>query len=159
MKKEKNTELSEELLERAQEGADAPPQADTPAEAADKKAKRALQQLTSMDDEDEKNVEFSLRTILGGDILTGSWFRRYFWFFVFITFLSIVYVSNRYAYQQEMIESKNLSDTLLDRRYKALTRSAELLEKTLRSHVEEDLVDSTLQTSLTPPYTLKRDAE
>lgn len=58
-----------------------------------------------------------------------------------------------------MIDRINLSDTLLDARYKALTRSSELLERTLRSRVEESLADSTLRTPTTPPYLLKIEEE
>lgn len=66
-----------------------------------------------------------------------------------------MYSGNRYICQQEMIESKVLSDTLLDRRYKALTRSAQLKEKMRRSYIEESLTDSTLQTANTPSFNLK----
>ena len=55
--------------------------------------------------------------ILGGDMLGGQWFRKQFWFIVTLTAMLIVYISNRYYCQQEMLETKALSDTLLDRRY------------------------------------------
>ena len=90
-------------------------------------------------------------------MLGGHWFRQQFWFIVMVVGMIIVYVSNRYSCQQEMIETKVLSDTLLDRRYKALTRSSQLKEKMRRSYIEETLVDTNLQTSNTPLFYLKVD--
>lgn len=124
----------------------------------EKRAQASFRRLTG-EDEEEGNVNVSLRTILGGDILAGRWFRRQFGFILLLVFFAIIYVANRYACQQEMIDRINLSDTLLDARYKALTRSSELLERTLRSRVEESLADSTLRTPTTPPYLLKIEEE
>ena len=90
-------------------------------------------------------------------MLGGQWFRRQFWFIVMIVGMLIIYVSNRYSCQQEMIETKVLNDTLLDRRYKALTRSSQLKERMRRSYIEETLVDTTLQTANTPSFYLKVD--
>jgi len=43
---------------------------------------------------------------------------------------------------------------LLDRRYKALTRSSQLKERTRRSYIEQNLPDSALQTAKTPSFNL-----
>ncbi len=153
MKSKKELELPDELAENVNAEAEAP-EVSEPVSAEEEKAREALEILKSLD-EDEERVKVSLRTILGGDILTSGWLRKQFWFIGLITFFTIIYISNRYAYQQEMIETKKLSDTLLDRRFKSLTRSSQLLEKTLRSRVEEDLLDSTLQTAKSPSYVLK----
>ncbi len=123
-----------------------------------KNALQALRTLTTDEDEPlERKGRITLASILGGDMLGGKWFRKQFWFIVMVVGMVIVYVGNRYACQQEMLETKVLSDTLLDRRYKALTRSSQLKEKTRRSNIEESLADSTLQTSSTPLYNLKVD--
>lgn len=106
-------------------------------------------------EEDEAPVNFTWRSVLGGEILAGGWLRKQFWMIVLIAVCTIIYISNRYSCQQEMITSGDLVDTLLDRKYKALTCSSELLEKTLRSNVEEGLADSTIQTSTTPHYSIK----
>ena len=106
-------------------------------------------------EEDEEPINITWRSVLGGEILTGGWLRKQFLLIVLIAVCTIVYISNRYACQQEMITSGDLVDTLLDRKYKALTCSSELLEQTLRSNVEEGLSDSTIQTSTTPHYSIK----
>ena len=115
---------------------------------------RALQ-----DDTGSERVNISLRTILGGDLLAGKWFKRQILLILLITLYVIIYVSTRYACQQEMIESTRLADTLLDRRYKALTSSSQLKEMTRRSKVEENLEDSTLHTPTEPLYNLKIEEE
>lgn len=121
------------------------------------KALRALRNLTSDEDitSEEEHVKLTLSSILGGDILGGRWFRRQFWFIIMVVGMIIIYVSNRYACQQEMIQTKMLTDTLLDRRYKALTRSSQLKERKRRSFIEESLTDTTLQTPSTPSFNLK----
>ncbi len=108
-----------------------------------------------MNADEETHTNFSLRTILGGDIFNGRWFKRHFPFIILLSVMAIIYISNRYAYEFDMLEQKELTDTLHDRRYKVLTRSSQLLEKKLRSNVEEDLADSTIQTATTPSYVIK----
>lgn len=118
-------------------------------------ALRAIRKLTADEDNTvSSHTPVTLASILGGDFFGGKWFRRQFWFIVMIVGMLIVYISNRYSCQQAMIETKRLNDTLLDRRYKALTRSSQLKEKTRRSYIEESLVDTTIRTSATPSFNL-----
>lgn len=127
-------------------------------EGGQKNALQALREITSEDDDRvDSHSKVTLSSILGGDMLGGQWFRRQFWFIMMIVGMLIIYVSNRYSCQQEMIETKVLNDTLLDRRYKALTRSSQLKERMRRSYIEETLVDTTLQTANTPSFYLKVD--
>ena len=139
--------------EKVQEGSEV--------EREKREALQALRDLTSDDDMSgvDEHVKLSLSSILGGDILGGRWFSRQFWYIIMVVCMLIVYVSNRYACQQEMIQTKMLTDTLLDRRYKALTRSSQLKEKTRRSYIEESLADTTLQTPNNPSYVIKVDNE
>lgn len=145
-----------EETEEQEEPEEAGPEEETALSAREQRKAtiRALQ-----DDTGSERVNISLRTILGGDLLAGKWFRRQIWLIVLIAFYIIIYVSNRYACQQEMIESTRLADTLLDRRYKALTSSSQLKEMTRRSKVEENLEDSTLHTPTEPLYNLKIEEE
>ena len=126
------------------------------AASSDEKAAKALRKLVAEDDDDRLNL--SLRTILGGDILAGRWFRRQFWFMVMIAAMCIFYVGNRYYCQREMLEGTKLSDTLLDRRYKVLTVSSQLKEMERPSVVQKHLSDTTLKTSTTPIFSLPVDA-
>ena len=128
-------------------------------EREEQNALQALRELTADEDTPAggSRSKITLASILGGDILGGRWFRRQFWYIVMVVAMIIVYVSNRCSCQREMIQSKMLTDTLLDRRYKALTRSSQLKEKTRRSCIEGALTDTTLQTANTPSFNLKVD--
>ena len=121
----------------------------------------AIRELTAYEDtpRQSSHSKMTLASILGGDILGGKWFRKQFWYIVMVVAMVIVYVSNRYSCQQEMIQTKLLTDTLLDCRYKALTRSSQLKEKMRRSVIENSLADTTLQTANSPLYRMKVDEE
>lgn len=99
----------------------------------------------------------SLKNILGGDILTSNFFRRQIKLLVLLVIFAIIYISNRYSCQQEMIEIDRLKKELTDIKYDALTRSSELTEKSRQSHIEEYVSQegSALQTSTNPPYLIK----
>jgi len=99
----------------------------------------------------------SLKKILGGDILTNDFFRRQIKLLVLLVIFAIIYISNRYSCQQEMIEIDQLKKELTDIKYDALTRSSELTEKSRQSHIEEYVSQegSALQTSTNPPYLIK----
>ena len=94
--------------------------------------------------------------MMGGNYLTGAWLRRNIGFILLLIVMVILYISNRYNCQQAMLEEKQLNDTLLDRRYKALTARSQLQEYTLRSNVEENLADSTLHTAREAVYTIEQ---
>ena len=117
------------------------------------RARKALKELTR-DEDGQMRTNVSFRSILGGDILAGGWFRRQFWYIVMLVVMAIIYVSNRYYCQQEMITASRLNDTLADRRYKALTISSQIKEMTRRSIIEEQLTDTTLKTSVDPMFLL-----
>ncbi|MCQ2292714.1 MAG: hypothetical protein MJZ54_01575 [Bacteroidaceae bacterium] len=95
------------------------------------------------------------REVMGGKYLTGETMRRNIKYLLLIILLAIIYVSNRYQCQQAMIQGKQLTDTLMDRRYKALTAQSQLKKATLRSHVEKNLPDSTIKTPNDPMFVVK----
>ena len=115
---------------------------------------RAFKQLVDEDDD----VDMSLRSWLGGDILGSRRFRRQIGYLLLLSVLAIIYVSNRYIYQREEIRHEDLNKQLVDRKFKALTISSELTEYSMRSSVEENLTDTTLQTSTRSSYYLPVDS-
>ena len=121
--------------------------------AKDERAKKAFKRLTGWDD--DESVSVSLRTIIGGDILAGRWFREHLTFLLFLVFLAILYVTNRYAYQKEMIDNRKLTLALEDRRLRAVVATSNLTEYTRRSNISTQLTDSTLKSSATPFYYLQ----
>lgn len=106
----------------------------------------------------ESRPNISLREILGGDILANGWLKRQIWLILLFAFFSLLYITNRYSSEQEMIEIEQLKDTLTDIRYRALTRSSELTVKTRQSQIEKQLRargDSMLQSPKEPPFIIK----
>ncbi len=110
---------------------------------------------TATEDEAPLSSKFSLRKILGGDILNAAIIRRQVWLILLIVFFMVIYVSNRYSCQQDIIEIDKLHKQLTDAKYKALSSQSELTELSRESNVLEMLKnnrDSTLKIASQPPY-------
>lgn len=99
----------------------------------------------------------SLKTIFLGDFLVADFIRRQAGLLAIVIIYTVIYISNRYSFQQEMIEIDRLRKQLIDIKYDALTRSSELTERTRQSKIEEYISakQSDLQTSTEPPYVIK----
>ncbi|MCR5130695.1 MAG: hypothetical protein K6C10_04450 [Prevotella sp.] len=111
----------------------------------------------AIEDEAPMSKTFTLRKILGGDILTTQTMRHQVWLFLLITFFVIVYISNRYSCQQDQIEIDRLQKELKDAKYRSLASSSQLTEKTRESRVLELLQsnkDSVLKIPQQPPYVI-----
>lgn len=104
-------------------------------------------------DDDVKFDKQVLKDLVQG-ISFLSFLRRNWFFVVIIMIFFIAYVSLGYHHRNLMIENDKLNKELLDRRYKALTRSSELRERTLGSKIESQLQDSTIQASTDAPFEL-----
>lgn len=97
----------------------------------------------------------TLRKILGGDYLTTDAVRRQIVMIIIIAVFTVVYVSNRYSCQQDLIEIDRLNKELKDAKYKALASSSELTEMCRESNVLNMLrnnKDSVLHIPNQPPY-------
>lgn len=99
----------------------------------------------------------SLKSIIGGDILATDFFRNQTKLLILIMILTLFYIHNRYACQQQMIRIEQLKTELTDIKYDALTRSSELMERSRQSRIEEyiNTKESELQTATNPPYLIE----
>lgn len=107
------------------------------------------------EDERPHSSNFSLRKILGGDILTASMLRNNIWLIVLVVGFVILYITNRYKVQKDLLEIDELDKELVDAKYRALSVSSNLTEKSRESHVLDNLKngpDSSLKQSDKPPY-------
>ncbi|MBO4658957.1 MAG: hypothetical protein J5637_04990 [Prevotella sp.] len=107
------------------------------------------------EDEQPFSSTFSLRTILGGDILNTQAIRKQIWLFLLITIFAVLYISNRYSCQKQQIEIDRLTKELKTSKYKTLSLSSILTERCRESHVVEMLRannDSTIHPADQPPY-------
>ncbi|MBQ6653359.1 MAG: hypothetical protein IJM81_08250 [Prevotella sp.] len=110
------------------------------------------------EDESPLSKSFTLRKILGGDILTTSTIRRQIWVLVLITVFIIIYITNRYSCQQSLIKIDKLNKELQEAKYRALSISSELTERCRESNVLNVLrqnSDSTLHTANQPPFKIQ----
>ena len=119
----------------------------------------ALEMLkNSVSEEDSKpTAQLSLKMILGGDILNAQFVRRQLWLIVIVVVFVIIYVASRYQCQQDMIKIANMELELKDAKYRALSISSKLTERSRESHVLKLLKennDSLLKASDQPPYVI-----
>ena len=124
---------------------------------AKEKLKETIQKIKESASEEDPgpSSQLSLRTILGGDLLTTEIVRSQIWLFVLIVGFAIVYVAFRYQCQQDMIAIDKMEKELLDAKYKALSSNSTLTEKCRESHVLDALKnykDSVLHIADQPPY-------
>ena len=109
----------------------------------------------AIEEEASGSSSFTLRKILGGDILTAQIIRRQIWLVFLIVFFVIIYISNRYNIQNDIIELDKLQKELQDTKYKALSTSSQITEKSRESNVLDMLKnnkDSVLHIATQPPY-------
>ena len=99
-------------------------------EQGEKDLKEALKKIkeTVREEDPKPSSQLSLRTILGGDLLTTEMVRSQIWLFVLIVALSIVYVAFRYQCQQDMLTIDRMENELKDAKFKALSSSSTLTE-------------------------------
>ena len=124
------------------------------AEEIDKSLSEVIRQQAT-EDEAPQSRTFSLRKILGGDVLSTSFMRRQVWLCVLIALFIVVYIGNRYSCQQDIIEIDALQKELKDAKYKALSSNSKLTELSRQSNVLEMLKnnkDCTLKMPTQPPY-------
>ena len=122
--------------------------------------KEAIQKIKeSASEEDPRPSQtLSLRTILGGDLLTTGTVRSQIWLFVLIVAFSLAYVAVRYQCQQDMLTIDRMENELKDAKYKALSSSSTLTEKCRESRVLDILKqnkDSLLHQADQPPYIIE----
>lgn len=101
------------------------------------------------------SASYTLRKILGGDFLTAEVMRKQIGVIILVAFMTMIYVSNRYSCQQDMIEINELQKELKDAKYKALASSSQLTEMCRESNVLNMLKsnkDSVLHIPNQPPY-------
>ena len=116
---------------------------------------RAIIREQTTEDEMPLTKNITLRKILGGDILSADIIRKQIWLILIIVLFIVVYISNRYKCQQDLILIDNLTEQLKDAKYRALSSSSDLTQQTRESKVLEKLrasSDSTLHIAPQPPY-------
>ena len=101
------------------------------------------------------NAATNLRSIINGDMLNAKVVRNQIGVFFLITFFVFICISNRYACQRNLVKINKLTKELTDAKFRALSSTSELTEKSRESRVLDMLracQDSTLHIASQPPY-------
>ena len=157
---DKDINISEKpIAEVKAQASQEPPKQATPQQEPQQEAPQAsLKEVIAkqaIEEEASGSSSFTLRKILGGDILTAQIIRRQIWLVILIVFFVIIYISNRYNIQNDIIELDKLQKELQDTKYKALSTSSQITEKSRESNVLDmlkDNKDSVLHIATQPPY-------
>lgn len=157
---DKDINISEKpIAEVKAQASQEPPKQATPQQEPQQEAPQAsLKEVIAkqaIEEEASGSSSFTLRKILGGDILTAQILRRQIWLVILIVFFVIIYISNRYNIQNDIIELDKLQKELQDTKYKALSTSSQITEKSRESNVLDMLKnnkDSVLHIATQPPY-------
>ncbi len=107
------------------------------------------------EDESPSSSSFTLAKILGGDMWSAQIIRKQIWLILLIGLFLFIYISLRYQVQKDLIEIDILQKELQDAKYKALSSSSQITEKSRESKVLELLrnnKDSLLHMATQPPY-------
>ncbi len=146
---------SKENSEKPEEEKDKPQKTEsTGSEPMVESLKQAIVKQAIEEDE-PLSARFTLRKILGGDILSAQAIRSQIWLIVLVVFFVIIYISNRYSVQKDMIEIDRLQVELQNAKYRALSTSSQLTERNRESHILQMLKnnrDSVLKIASQPPY-------
>ena len=116
-----------------------------------KEAKRQIKEEEKRQQEEERKKEEEAEV----KILSARLLRNNIWLILVIVGFTIIYISNRYSVQKYLIEIDKLNTELEDAKYRALSSSSQLTEKSRESHILELLKnrkDSVLKMSDRPPY-------
>ncbi|MGM9714546.1 MAG: FtsL-like putative cell division protein [Prevotella sp.] len=135
---------------------DAPPQPESGPQQQEQTFREALREQIH---EDEPSGQMSSYIdLLCGSFFTSQILRRQIWLILLITLFVIVYISNRYSCQKSLIEIDQLKMELQDAKYKALSTSSRLTERSRQSRVLDMLKenkDSVLHIADRPPFIVR----
>lgn len=163
--KEEETDKTERILAQTDSGAtggtmpqeteaDAAAGGTKPQEAEASSKTKLLSSLVS-EDEDGKPEVMHVKDVMRAFSINGMWFRRQIGAFALVLLGIILYITNGYQAQQEMIEEERLRAELQDKKFRSITRNSELTFRCRQSQLEErlrNMGDSTLLPSSEPLY-------
>ena len=112
----------------------------------------------AIEEEKPQSSNFTLRKILGGDFLSSEMLKKQIWVIILIAMFTLVYVSNRYSCQKDLLRINELNIKFEDAKYKALASSSQLTELCRESNVLNMLKnnnDSTLHIATQPPLIIE----
>ncbi len=113
-----------------------------------------MEEINNNKKKKKKNL---LSYIIGGKLLSSEIFTKNIWLLALIAVYAFIYVSNRYAIQQEQKQIKKLERIKNDLRYDLVTIKSEFAKESRQSKIEEMLNEkqSLLKISTHPPFVIE----
>jgi hypothetical protein len=98
-----------------------------------------------------------LKGLIDGTLLTRGYVTRQMPFFLFIAFLGLVYIGNRYHAEKTRTKIAKLKIELMELRSEALYTSSELMKMGRQTEVAREIKERglSLKESLVPPKKIK----
>lgn len=124
-------------------------------QSAEASSKTKLLSSLVNEDEDKRPELKHFKDVMQAFSIDGMWFRRQLGVLAIVVTGIILYITNGYQAQQEMIEEERLRAELQDKKFRSITRNSELTFRCRQSQLEERLKsmgDSTLLPSNEPLY-------
>ncbi|MCF8301830.1 MAG: hypothetical protein K9I94_01040 [Bacteroidales bacterium] len=112
-----------------------------------KKQKKAGQTKTRT-----SKVGASVTGVFKGHFLTSKEMRKLLPFFLYLTVLAIIYITNNYKAEQKIIEISETKEELKKLRYEYITTKSQLMYHTQPSQVSQKLDQMGVKESTVPPY-------
>ncbi len=105
-----------------------------------------------------KKKKVSIGSVLGGDILKEDFVVKQSKLIILITFLFVLFISNRYSCLKKLTEIDRLKTELKDVKYENLVISTQLTTNSRQSQIEALIVEKglNLSSSKTPVYEIKK---
>jgi hypothetical protein len=108
--------------------------------------------------EKEEIKGFSFKGILDGSLLTMRTFVQQIPFILFLVFLTLIYIANRYHAEKMVRRIDALKTEVKDLRAEEITAASELMNLNRPSHVQALIEDKELglKTSNDPPFVINK---
>jgi hypothetical protein len=118
--------------------------------------KKNIEFIDEKEDKPTENLHL-LRGLVDGTLITRSFFTRQMPFFLFLAFLGIIYISNRYHSDSTRNNVFRLKNELLELRSEALYTASELMRMGRQTEVAREVRNRglDLKESMEPPKKIK----
>jgi len=123
-----------------------------------KKEKEDINEFIDVKAEAKANTRISMKELIDGSILTRKSMVVQMPFIIFLSFLAITYIGNRYHAEKVIRDMTKLQEQVMDLRSESITTASELMFISKQSEVVKMVKASqlNLEESVKPPIKIKR---
>jgi len=123
-----------------------------------KKEKEDINEFIDVKAEAKANTRISMKELIDGSILTRKSMVVQMPFIIFLSFLAITYIGNRYHAEKVIRDMTKLQEQVMDLRSESITTASELMFISKQSEVVKMVKASqlNLEESVKPPIKIKK---